>query len=282
MPATTTLSQLVDIVNLSRDIAQLNLGYLGISVAILGGLGGVFVYFNIRPLQDRLNKQEEVINKLRDEADNLLGKSALQTQSFLDDFAQKQGSSLSSELGQRDKNLNLEFSGKIQATESNLQAKLDSIVAAKSLSLKEILLSETGNKILVLESSLKSEIEEHRKLLDDKYSSLKTKLESQFAGLTSDIVDLKAYKYDMEGKMGGIIYTIEAVERCLKDQPFLLKFKLEDLKEKIGKYTLSPELFVRLKDLLTEVKAQKREGENYVEIVSEIEKLITVESHPKI
>ncbi len=42
--STSTIG-VIELVNISKDIAQLNLGYLGISVAILGGLGGVFCLF---------------------------------------------------------------------------------------------------------------------------------------------------------------------------------------------------------------------------------------------
>ncbi|MCK5084146.1 MAG: hypothetical protein KAQ64_00635 [Candidatus Pacebacteria bacterium] len=71
MASTTTISA-IELINLSKDIAQLNLGYLGISVAILTVLGGVFIYFNIKPLKDTLNKQEKTIDDLRKEADKLL------------------------------------------------------------------------------------------------------------------------------------------------------------------------------------------------------------------
>lgn len=137
-----------------------------------------------------------------------------------------------------------------------------------------------SNKILSLEKGLTAVIEEYKKTNDEKFILFKNKTDIDLKGLTSDILELKAYKYDMEGKMGGIIFTIEALEKCLKDEPYLLEFRLQDLKDKIGKYILSPELFIRLKDILN--KAKNIKDKDYSVIIGEIENLIKVESNPKI
>lgn len=68
----TTVVNITDLINLSKDIAQLNLGYLGISVTILAILGGVFYLFQLKPLKDILNKQGETISDLKKEAGELL------------------------------------------------------------------------------------------------------------------------------------------------------------------------------------------------------------------
>lgn len=277
--STSTIST-IDLVNFSQNIAQLNLGYLGISVAILGVLGSVFIYFNIKPLKDALDKQEGTISDLRKEADDLLNQSSTQTQSTLENFKKDQFSSLSQIINQERENINLEIINKIQAVESVIVEKIDSISSERDSKLKEILLSEMANKILSLEKSLTAVIEEHKKTNDKKFELFANKTKNELQELTADVLELKAYKYDMEGKMGGIIYTITALEKCLRDTPYLLKFKLDNLKEKIGKYTLSPELFIQLQTILK--KVEEVNNNEHRTVIQEIKNLITVESRPEV
>lgn len=276
--ATTTLISSLDLINLSKDLAQLNLGYLGISVAILGVLGGVFVYFNIKPLQEKLGKQEDVISGLKKEANDLLSQAEVQTQSSLKEFEEGQAALLVTAFDQQKENIYLEVTNKIQVVEGNILEKVDLISNDKDLKLKEILLSEMSNKILTLEKSLTAMMEEYKKTNDEKFMSFEKKTDSIVKAIAGDVLELKAYKYDMEGKMGGIIYTIEAVEKCLKDEPFMLGFKLKDLKEKIGKYSLTPELFIRLKTALNSIESK---GGEHVAIIKEIKDSVTLQEKPE-
>jgi hypothetical protein len=276
--ATTTLISSLDLINLSKDLAQLNLGYLGISVAILGVLGGVFVYFNIKPLQEKLGKQEDVINELKKEANDLLDEADVQTQSTLKEFEESQTTSLSSVFDQQKENIYLEVTNKIQVAESNILEKVDSISNDKDLKLKEILLSEMSNKILSIEKSLTALLEEYKNTNNEKFSLFEKKTNASVNKIAGDLLELKAYKYDMEGKMGGIIFTIEAVEKCLKDEPHLLKYKLEDLKEKIGKYSLTPELFIRLKIVLDSIELK---GIEHADIIKKIKEAVTLQEKPE-
>jgi len=277
--ATTTLISSLDLINLSKDLAQLNLGYLGISVAILGVLGGVFVYFNIKPLQEKLSRQEEVIGELKTEAKDLLSQAETRTQASLEEFEEKQVDLFSASFDQQKKNLYLEVNNKIQSAETNILEKANSESNDKDSKLKEILLSEMNNKVLSLEKSLNAVFEEYRKTSDEKFSSFRKETNSSIKEIAGDVLELKAYKYDMEGKMGGIIFTIEAIEKCLRDEPYLLKFKLEDLKEKIGKYHLTPELFIRLKNALNSIESKNNE---HTTIIKEIKDLITLQEKPEI
>ncbi len=276
--ATSTLNYITtealsskDLFDVVTTLANINLGYLGVSVAILGVLGGVFVYFNIKPLQEKLGKQEEVIS-------DLLGQSEIQTRASFKEFEERQTLSLSAALEQQKENVYLEVTNKIQVAESTIMEKIDSISNDKDLKLKEILLSEMSNKILSLEKSLTLAIEQFKNTNEKEFSSFKNKSESQLKKITADILELKAYKYDMEGRMGGIIFTIDALEKCLNDEPFMLQFSLDDLKEKIGKYTLSPELFIRLRDILKSI--EKTTPEKYTATIKEIQNLVRVEEKP--
>lgn len=276
--ATTTLINSWDLINLSNDIAQLNLGYLGISVAILGVLGGVFIYFNIKPIQEKLGKQEDVINALKKEANDLLKEADVQIQTALEEFEQKQATLLSAEFEQQKETVYLEVTNKIQVAESDILEKVNSISDDKDTKLKEILLSEMTNKILSLEKSMTYLFEEYKKTNDEKFSSFEKSTNAKVSQIAGDLLELKAYKYDMEGKMGGIIYTIAAVEKCLEDEPYLLKYRLDDLKKKIGNYHLTPELFIRLKASLSKIESK---GDEHAAIIKEIKELVTLQEKPE-
>ncbi|MEK7585182.1 MAG: hypothetical protein AAB455_01530 [Patescibacteria group bacterium] len=272
--ATTTLIDFLDLINISKDLAQLNLGYLGISVVILG----VFVYFNIKPMQEKLGKQEDAINDLKKEANDLLGQADIQTKSSLKEFEEKQTSLVSTAFDQQKENIYLEVTNKIQIAESNILEKVNSISNDKDLKLKEILLSEMSNKILSIERSLTALLEEHKKTNSERFSLFEKKTNTSVNKIAGDLLELKAYKYDMEGKMGGIIFTIEAVEKCFRDEPYLLKYKLEDLKGKIGKYSLTPELFIRLKNTLKSIEST---GVEHANIIKEIRDAVTLQEKPE-
>ena len=276
--ATTTQINALDLINLSKDIAELNLGYLGISVAILGVLGGVFVYFNIRPLHEKLSKQEEALNNLRKEAGDLLGQSDIQTASALKDFEDHQVELLSTAFDQQKENIYLEVINKIQVAENNILEKADAVSGDKDLKLKEILLSEMSNKILSMEKTLAATFEENKKQLEDKFSVFERKIDSRIKEISNDVLELKAYKYDMEGRMGGIIFTIEALEKCEKEEPHLLRFKIEDLKEKIGKYTLTPDLFIRLRSVLKSIESKNPE---HLDAIKEIRDQVRLQEKPE-
>ena len=102
MDATTSTAiiSVLDLMNLSKDLAQLNLGYLGISVTILALLGGVFVYFNIKPLKDSLEKQEATIKDLKKDAEGILDLSRKESEEKFENFKQNQVEAILSLLNQ--------------------------------------------------------------------------------------------------------------------------------------------------------------------------------------
>jgi len=111
--SSTAVINVIDLINLSKDIAQLNLGYLGISVAILGILGGVFYYFNIKPLKDALDKQEKTISSVKEEADRLLDKSKEQSKKALELFKKDQATELAKLIKEQSDKIKLETESKI-------------------------------------------------------------------------------------------------------------------------------------------------------------------------
>ncbi|MEK7461899.1 MAG: hypothetical protein AAB586_02415 [Patescibacteria group bacterium] len=281
MQATTTLS-ISEIISLSQGLANTNLGYLGIAVTILVFLGGGTYFFSVKPFKDKIDKQEDDLKVLEKNVAENIRKAEDTLKDSLSNFKEAYSKELTNSINNRDEKLILKIESKSSELEKDLLEKINIISNQNNDKLKEILLSEMNNKILSLEKSLSVEIEKYKKLNDNELVSLKNKVDVGFRKSTSDIKELMAYKYDMEGKMGGIIFTIEALEDCLRDQPYLLSFKLNDLKAKIGKYTLSPELFVRLQKILKNIKGKEIEGKNYDKIITEIIDQTTVENKPKL
>ncbi len=134
-----------------------------------------FVYFNIKPLKETLDKQEGIIGDLKAEALDLLNQSTKQTQDTLEKFKEDQSSSLFATLKQQKDTISLEVSNKIQSAESAMLEKIDSISSEKDSKLKEILLSEMSNKVLSLEKNLTAVIEEYKKIMMKNLRYLKTK-----------------------------------------------------------------------------------------------------------
>lgn len=58
----TSSVTLLDLIKLTQDIASLNAVYLSISVGIILALGGAFYLFSLKPLQEKITRQEEQLD----------------------------------------------------------------------------------------------------------------------------------------------------------------------------------------------------------------------------
>lgn len=258
--STSTINT-IDLINFSKDIAQLNLGYLGISVAILGVLGGVFVYFNIKPLKDTLDRQESTINDLKKEAHDLLSESGMQTQRILEEFKADELSSLTSSIKQQKENINLEVTNKIQGVESSLLEKTDSVSDEKDTKLKEIILSEVTNRLSVLEKNLNStittsKIESNEKILQQE--QVISVIKSSVKDAERDIKELKVYKYSKENQMGAIIYSIDLLKEDINEKRWSIINSLERLKGEIEGRILDQEYISRIEEQLARLENEPK------------------------
>ena len=263
MTQTTTID-VIQLIGLSRDIAQLNLGYLGISVAILGVLGGVFIYFNIKPLKDALDKQEASINILKKETEALLEKSKEQSDETLENFKKDQTSALSILLDKRLEKMKLEMKNEIVETEKSISEKIDEISEGKDAKLKELILSEMTNRVSVLEKSLLTEIKKSKESIEVKIETTDTgirRLKSSVKDLNRDIKELKVYRYAQEGKMGAIIYSIELLKEDIDEKDmndWRIPGRLENLKTNIKGISLDPEYITQIEEQLVRIDGEKK------------------------
>jgi F0F1-type ATP synthase membrane subunit b/b' len=217
--STTTISA-IDLINFSQSIAQLNLGYLGISVAILGVLGGVFVYFNIKPLRDTLEKQERVIEELKKEAQNLLVLSAEQSKKSLEDFKVEQSKSLVADMERQEEKLKIETINKIQEVEKKLSEEIESKSEEKDIKLREIILSEANNRAANLEKEITASITAVKESMAKEVSeagSVTFKLKASIKELDKNIKELQIYKYSKEGQRGAVIVSIELLTSAIDE-----------------------------------------------------------------
>lgn len=256
----TSTINVIDLINFSKDIAQLNLGYLGISVAILGVLGGVFIYFNIKPLKDALDKQENTINDLKKEAGDLLSQSGTQTQKTLDDFKSDQSTELSSTLKQQKENIDLEVANKIKEVESSLLEKIGSISDSKDVKLKEIILSEVTNRLAVVEKNLTSMINASKEDI--------VGLKSTIKDVQRDVKELKVYKYSKENQMGAIIGSIELLKEDIDTNRWSILNSLERLKGEIKDKVVAPQYVAQIEEQIVRLK----DNPKYRVIIKDIRK----------
>lgn len=268
VPISTTTLTVADLVGFSQGIAQLNLGYLGISVAILGVLGGVFVYFNIKPLKDGLDKQEKSLEDLRTEARGLLSLSKEQSDRALENFKQSQNESISASLKRQKESLDLETTNKVQNSEKVLTEKIEIVSEEKDTKLKEILLSEVANHSALLEKALTSEITKAKEALNKELAETKQNLTGLGARLKEaeeKIKELQVYKFSKEGRMGAIIYSIDllkdAVDEYLrfkkdgieKSLEWKVSMRLKELTEQVGAYTLETRYIAQIEEQLARI-----------------------------
>jgi len=181
-----------------------NLGYLGIAVTILAIMGGAFVYFNIIPIKEKMEKQEKIINDLLDDSKN-------ETELTLKKFKEDQGNLILTTLAQQKENTNLDVGSKIQNSEKNILEKIEIISENKDLKSKEIILSEVNNRLSTLEASLKSVIQ----LIANDVSKLEkriSELDFKVKDVTLDIQDFNYKKYLEKGQIGALRALINKLD----------------------------------------------------------------------
>ncbi len=296
--ATTTISA-IDLINFSQGIAQLNLGYLTISVAILGIMGGVFVYFNFKPLKDALEKQEGAIEELKKEAQGLLSLASEQSEKTLTEFKINQSKLLTATFEQQEEKIKLEITNKIQEAESNLSDKIEIISENKDIKLREIILSETNNRLAISEKELVSQINKLKESLAREISQAKSeseRLESSLKELDEEVKELQVYKYSKEGKMGAIIISIDLLKASIDkysgykkeygtsykqpdttgesfDETFGTKPKrrLKQLIEEIGDFKLEQIYIEQIREQLARLK----EENTFFDLINQLEKKLS-------
>ncbi len=279
MEATTSIA-IADLINLSQGLASTNLGYLEVAVAIIAIiialLGTAFYVFNFKPLKDLLDKQEDAIKDLKKEVKDSFDKAEGSLNKTTAEFKDSYSKEISTTLESREEKLLSDVKSQIAILDKNLSQKIEDVTKIKDDNLKTVVLSEIGSQLRALEKSLIANVAEYKESNIKELSTLKSDLDSGLRELKMKVKELEAFKYHTEGKMGGILYLMDVLEDYIKYKPHLLEFRLEEIKERIGQYSLTKERSDRLKAILNKIK-----GKEYDKIIAEIESAIVLEEEKK-
>lgn len=247
--ATSTIS-ILDLLNVSRDIAQLNASYLGISVVILGSFGGIFVYINLKPIREMLNKQEKTISDLKDEADGLLDESKKQTGLTLEDFKATQEMSLQKLLGEKYIKITAETKEVVLNYELVLFDKVDKLYKKEFSDFKSELIMTAKNQILESESKIQKNINIEDKITAEKLEKLKNEnatLKSDLSEMQIIVKELEVEKFEKNGQQGAILRLIELLKIDIdRNYDWSIASRLINIKKYLKEHTVRHEVNVKL------------------------------------
>jgi hypothetical protein len=266
-----------DLIDTVITLATVNLGYLAASIATLGIFVGVFIYFNIRPLKEILNKQEKRIDELKKEAQNLLITSKAQAEEIVDAFKAEQDKWFREEILQQEEKMKLEYKNIIQLVEKNLTEKIDEVSENKDLKLKDVVIAEITVMLANVEKNLKLEITNNMQDNQDKISKIVTensKFKSSISDFDEKIKELQAYRYNKEGRVGSILVTAEllkiAIDNHEKFRKSIPEYNIWKIESRLEELIEDAEKFYMNQKSIDEVEEQLKR----IEKISPVEELI--------
>ncbi len=185
---------------MTNGLAALNAQYLAICVSILAIAAGFIYLINIKPLGEKLDKQQERLIKMEKEIGENLFSSKQEIRGQLEDFKVSQTGDITLLVNQKNENLK----------------------------------SELEKKFAELSNELGAKMRESEKSLLEKIASQ----ENEIVLLKLSTMELQAHKYHTEGKMGGILYLIELLENELKYGHPHMPYTLSTMNKIINEYEI--------------------------------------------
>jgi len=254
----TALQTLVD---MTSHLANLNLGYLGICVTILIFIGGFIYFVNVKPLKDKLDKQEEILTGLKKEVSDNLFSSKQEIKNDLKVFEKIFSESIFSTIEQKHKQLMADFETRNAIFEKDFSEKFDNLATKKDTELRTILESETKSQVRDLEKSLTEKIDQFKTERSSTYEAL--------LDIKRDMVDLQIEYHLGKGQVGAAKMLIEKIELCIKKGWGIVESLLE--LEKYIKERKMPSYYLKdLQEALSKVpKEQSLLAENLLKLANE-------------
>lgn len=215
----TSSVTLLDLINLTHDVASLNAVYLGIAVSavlvLAGILLGVFYFFNLKPLQEKITKQEDKIDAQKKETDRVLKSSEDKLEESLEKFRNEYAEHIDELLIENNEKNVLEAKSQIATAEKLLLEKIESISEDKDIKLKDIILSDVVNKISAAEKTINAEM---AKLKTDFSGTNKniSSLEEKIFDLKRSLVEFEIEHHLKKGQIGAMRKMIDKLEMDLK------------------------------------------------------------------
>lgn len=267
METITAPNSLIDLMNLTHDAISLNAVYLGISVSAIlvlaGILFGVFYFFNLKPLQDKITKQEDKIDALKKETEQVLKSVEQKIQESLKLFEENYEKYINSILVKNDEKNILENKNQIALVEKNIIEKIESVSETKDIKLKEIILSDTINKINVADKSLRETI-----------SPLKTSINS--IGYSIKTIDRKIKSLELEefarkNQMGAIYRAVELLKEDIDQKNnYGIPESIQKVEKQIKGILLSASDITQIEEQLVRLDSEPK----YKKLVEDLRKAI--------
>lgn len=249
-----------------KDIAQLNLEYLGIAVTIALGafalLGGIFYLFNVKPLKDSLDRQERLVRESEANNNKRFDSLKSETVQTIEEFKGEQAQGVKDVLAKNSENIDLETKTKLANYEGVLSKLVESVSEQKDIKLKEVISVDTDAKLLRLDKAITTTvagsteaINKQLSLLSSKIDRLSLKVDEQ----EEDIIELQVFKYDKEGKMGSIIGSVELLKRAVdkKQSDWQISRRLKTLAEQIKGIILDADIITDIEKQLQKLDSRK-------------------------
>ena len=213
-----------ELISMTNHLAYLNLGYLGICVTIILFIGGLHYVFNIRPLKDKLDAQENLLTTLKEEVDQNLSSSKRELKDDLQKFEKIHGQSITSVIAQKNQKLFSDIEKEIAIFENEFSQKFDDYATEKDENLKKIMLAEIKSQIRDLEKALSSQID----IMKQEAVSSK----NEITNIKSDLVDLQIEYHLNKKQVGAAKMIIEKINLC-KERGWGIESALVELEQYI-------------------------------------------------
>lgn len=129
--ATTSAVAFAEVVNLTSDIALVNLGYLGISVSVITLLGVAFYFFNLKPLWEEVLKQKGQVRLEKENNKKKFEELAIEVENGIRNLDIRLGGV--EYLAKIQKNIN-----QLQSLIEDLKRQIKSLSASDTINTKEL------------------------------------------------------------------------------------------------------------------------------------------------
>lgn len=253
--ASTSLPLLVQKVDLLNDIngRVLNSVYwtLGVLVAIFVAIISVNLYFNISANKREIQKiKQDIIDSTK----NQITSAGID---ILDKLEKSTGDKIDNTKREIEASIGLRFAALEEKMLQKINTDIPSLINKESTNLSNVQKNETLN--------VKAELTKAQTEFEKRVQIDVAKNSSKIVELSIAVKELEAYKYHKEGKMGGILLQIDALNDYITFRPALLHHKLKDIKDIIKEYELQKTSYDRLNKLLDAIPKGEHD-----EIIKEI------------
>lgn len=255
------LSQKVDLLEAVNN-KTLNTVYwtLGVLATIFLAIVGLNVFFNTSAFRRDL---ENIKDQTQKEAEAQISIAESRTSSKLE-------TEISSQIKKLNKDIKSTTSAQITAAREQLKVEV-LLVSQKEIETQMAKTSaELQNEVLVAKADLLKQVS----MVSSENAELKSTVKSlkdRADEMKIEIIELQAFKYQKQEKMGGILSLFEVIEYDINKRPWRLKYTLADVHRVLEEYvdSLNDEQATTLSKILAKITE-----EEHADIIGKINTLL--------